>query len=477
MIRLLPVLLLAACTYTAMPRSGSRAPIGREIFSWHAPSGFVDAESRPLSTFAIEVDTASYGHVRRYLGKRRLPPVSAVRVEELINAFDYGDPRPAGEAVALHTDLADAPWTPMHRLLRIAITGREVPRAIRPDANLVFLLDVSGSMQDRDKLPLVRNAMLALLDELEARDTVSIVTYRTDARLVLEPTSVARRRDIEDAIRGLHASGWTNGGAGIELAYDVAERAFLESGVNRVVLATDGDFNRGRTTAWELENLIRSRARSGVYLTCLGVGEGNLNDTNLETLANNGNGHYAYVGSLADARRVLSHQLERTLVTVARDVKVQVEFNPARVTAWRLIGYENRALSDRDFANAAADGGELGAGQATVALYEVVPKELPSPGVEPLRYGGREAVEGGELCVVKVRYHDRGDERRLEKPVADRPAPAPPAFRFTAGVAAFGMLLRNDPHRGAATYALVEKLIGGHDPELRSLVRTASRLR
>ncbi|MHC4939896.1 MAG: vWA domain-containing protein [Planctomycetota bacterium] len=483
MTRLLPLLLLSACMATA-PRSTGEArdhptPIGREHYDWNCPQGYVRTEQQPLSTFAIDVDTASYSHVRRYLEQRRMPPPNAVRIEEMINAFEYDDPRPREEPVALHVAVGAAPWAPMHRLVRVAITGKEVPPRERPDANLVFLLDVSGSMEDDDKLPLVKDAMLTLLDELEPRDTVAIVTYRSGARIALPPTSVRQRRTIERAISKLQASGWTNGSAGIDCAYEVAEDALLENGVNRVILATDGDFNRGTTQAWSLERLIRKKARSGVYLTCLGVGQGNLNDANLEALADHGNGHYAYLRSRADARRVLSQQLEQTLVAVARDVKVQVEFNPARVRSYRLIGYENRMIAARDFANEIADGGELGAGQSTVALYEVVPIELSQAGVEPLRYG-EAAPEGGsdELLTVKVRYHDPESDRstRLVRPIADRPAELSADFRFTAGVAAFGMLLRDDPHRGACTYELVESLTGRRDGELRSLVRTASRL-
>jgi Ca-activated chloride channel family protein len=468
----------------SMPREAYESasqPIDRENFDWSCPAGYVDAEQQPLSTFAIDVDTASYAHVRRYLEQRRLPPSNAIRIEEMINAFDYDDPRPRGEEpVALHVDVATAPWAPMHRLVRVAITGKEVKRTMRPDANLVFLLDVSGSMEDDNKLPLVKEAMLTLLDELEPRDSVAIVTYRSGARVALQPTRVTRRRMIERAISKLHATGSTNGSAGIDCAYDVAEEAFLEGGVNRVILATDGDFNRGKTDAWSLKQLIRKKARGGVYLTCLGVGQGNFNDANLETLADSGNGHYAYLRSVADARRVLSQQLEQTLIAVARDVKVQVEFNAELVSAYRLLGYENRRIDARDFANDTADGGELGAGQSTVALYEVVPADLPEPGVEPLRYGeAKPAVGSAELLTVKVRYQDPegGRSRKIERHVPDQPGELSADFRFTAGIAAFGMLLRDDQHRGACTFPMVEELVGRRDSELRSLIRTASRLK
>ncbi|MEM8882655.1 MAG: von Willebrand factor type A domain-containing protein [Planctomycetota bacterium] len=476
------VVLLAGCMSISLKSSGvDRAPIGDEEFSWAPVSGFVSAQDHPLSTYGIDVDTAAYGHVRRYLEQGRMPPLNAVRIEEMINAFDYGDPRPREGSLAVHTEVASSPWASMHRLVRIAVTGRVVDRAQRPDANLVFLIDVSGSMDRANKLPLVKQSMLVLLDELEARDSVAIVTYRDEAEVVLPPTSIGSRRRIERAIRGLEADGATNGTAGLDEAYEQADIAYVRNGINRVILATDGDFNRGRTDAGSLELFIRRKAQRGIDLTCLGVGDGNLKDSNLEALANAGNGHYDYLRDRADARRVLMERLESTLMVVARDVKVQVEFNPARVAAYRLIGYENRTLAAEGFANETVDGGELGAGQASVALYEIVPAGLGHalPGVEKLRYRENEAPSGSpELLTVKVRYRDT-DPRRVEHPVVDGGAAyanASDDFRFTAGVAAFGMLLRDDGHRGAATYGMAEELVGRRDPELLTLMRAAARL-
>ena len=499
-LRVLILIALAGCGSIAKKSMGesdlgSPQAYGDEVYAYSMARGLVDPERFPLSTFAIDVDTASYSNVRRYLQQRRQPPPpAAVRVEELINAFDYGDPQPVGGApLAVHAEVGSAPWTPLHRLVRIAIVGKQVGPMMRPDANLVFLVDVSGSMRDDDKLPLVRRSLQLLLDQLEARDRVAIVTYASDARLALPSTPVSHRRTIERAIDSLRASGATNGSAGIEMAYEEARNAFVPGGANRVILATDGDFNRGRTTSSELERLIRSKARSGVFLSVLGFGQGNLNDSNLETLANRGNGHYAYVDSLGEARRVLALQLERTLVVVAKDVKVQVEFNPSRVAAYRLIGYENRRLQESEFANDAADGGELGAGTTMVALYEILPRGAghARPGVEAFRYRGEEPADprrgsqSDELLVVKVRYQDPAGHRseRIELPVVDRQLgyeQMDDDFRFTAAVAAFGMLLRNSAHAGGSTWPMVEQLAGpargDQRAEFRSLVRAARRL-
>ncbi len=492
-------LTLAGCMSMPYQRadvgSDASAPIGDEVYAWTGDRGFVDPEQFPLSTFAIDVDTASYSNVRRYLQqRRRMPPPQAVRIEELINAFDYGDPQPTGDApLAVHAEVASAPWTTLHRLVRIAIVGKHVHAAMRPDANLVFLVDISGSMSDDDKLPLVRRSLHLLLDQLEARDRVAIVTYAAGAKVALASTPVSHRGTIERAIDALRPGGATNGSAGIELAYEEARSAFMPGGANRVILATDGDFNRGRTTTGELEQLIRGKARSGVFLTVLGFGQGNLNDSNLETLADRGNGHYAYVDSLAEARRVLAMQLERTLVVVAKEVKVQVEFNPSRVAAYRLIGYENRRLREAEFANDAADGGELGAGTTTVALYEILPRGAghARPGVEGFRYRDAQpqerqrGSESEELLVVKVRYQDPAGHRsqRIELPVVDRQLgyeQMDDDFRFTAAVAAFGMLLRNSAYAGGSSWPLVEQLAPANRSEkrseFRSLVRAARRL-
>jgi Ca-activated chloride channel family protein len=492
-------LILAGCMSMAHRSSevgaDAWAPIDDEIYAWTRDRGFVDPVRFPLSTFAIDVDTASYSNVRRHLQqRRRLPPPEAVRIEELINAFDYSDPPPTdGAPLAVHATVGSAPWMTLHRLVRVAIVGTPIVATMRPDANLVFLVDVSGSMSDDDKLPLVQRSLHLLLDQLEARDRVAIITYAASAKVVLASTPVSHRGTIQRAIDDLHADGATNGSAGIELAYEEARSAFIFGGVNRVILASDGDFNQGSTEKSELERLIRAKARSGIFLSVLGFGQGNLNDSNLETLADRGNGHYAYVDSLAEARRVLATQLERTLLVVAKNVKVQVEFNPSRVAAYRLIGYENRRLHEADFANDAADGGELGAGATTVALYEILPRGAghARPGVEGYRYRQtlpqepQRGSESEEMLVVKVRYQDPFDGRnlRIELPVMDRKLGYEQMnedFRFTAAVAAFGMLLRNSPDAGGSSWPLVEKLAPANRSEQRSefrgLVRAARRL-
>jgi len=497
----LVLLLLTACTSYASKDAASGAPRystrphDNEVYAWTYESGFVDPEQAPLSTFAIDVDTASYANVRRYLQQRRqLPPAGAVRIEELLNAFEYNDPAPAGgAAVGVQVDAASAPWTPLHRLVRIAITGKSMQRSMRPDANLVFLIDTSGSMKDTDKLPLVKRSLFLLLDQLEARDRVAIVTYARGANTVLPSTSLTQRSRIEDAIDSLKARGSTNGSAGLESAYERAAEGFIESGVNRVILCTDGDFNRGRTSRHELQSLIQKRAKSGVYLSVLGLGQGNLNDANLELLADHGNGHYAYIDSLDEARRVLSQQLEANLVTVAEGVKAQVEFNPSKVAAYRLIGYENRRIADNEFANDNAMGGVLGGGRTVVALYEIIPHGYghARPGVESYKYRGtqeadapRRGADSAELLTVKVRYQKPGggQSTRIEVSLVDGGRSYEEAsedFRFTAAVAAFGMVLRESPHRGGASYGLVQELAGGtrgeERSEFRSLVRAAER--
>ena len=472
-----------------------RAAYDDEVYAWVGESGFADPERTPLSTFAIDVDTASYSNVRRYLQQRRqLPPHNAVRIEELINAFDYSDPQPqGGDAVGVTVQAASAPWTPLHRLVRVAITGKSVQRSARPDANLVFLIDTSGSMKDADKLPLVKRSLLLLLDQLEARDRVAIVTYARGANTLLASTPLTRRRTIEDAIDGLRARGATNGAAGLERAYECATDAFVPNGVNRVILCTDGDFNTGRTQRHELDHLIQKRAKSGVYLSVLGLGQGNLNDANLELLADRGNGHYAYIDSLDEARRVLSQQLEANLVPVAEGVKVQVEFNPSKVAAYRLIGYENRRISDDEFANDGAMGGVLGGGRTVVALYEIIPHGYghARPGVESYKYRGeneseepRRGADSAELLTVKLRYQEPGGgrSRRIEVPLVDGGRSCDEAsedFRFSAAVAAFGMVLRDSPSRGSASYRLANELAGAsrgeQRSEFRSLVRAAQR--
>jgi Ca-activated chloride channel family protein len=432
-------------------------------------SRFLDAATRPLATFSIDVDTASYSNVRRFLNEGRMPPVDAVRIEELLNHFPYAYAPPEdGAPFAVRVDAAACPWADGHRLVRVALKAREVDAERRPPANLVFLLDVSGSMGDANKLPLVKRAMRLLVKDLTEEDSVAIVTYRDREDLALRPTSGDRRRTILGAIDRLEARGRTNGGAGLELAYRVAEDGFRRRGVNRVILATDGDFNVGVTDRRDLADLAAEQARGGVFLTVLGFGEGNLKDDTLEGLADRGNGHYAYIDSLDEARKVLVAEASGTLVAVARDVKVQVEFNPSRIDSYRLIGYENRALRAEDFNDDRVDAGEMGAGHSVTALFEVIQRGSggSGPAVDPLRYEGAEAPvsPSDELLFVKVRWKEPrgGESRRVSVPLADGPCGEPEGdFRFQAAVACWGMLLRESEHRGCASYGLVRKLARG----------------
>ena len=433
-----------------------------------AERGFVAVRSDPLSTFAIDVDRASYGNVRRFLREGRLPPADAVRVEELVNYFAYDYAAPSGRhPVAVTTEVTAAPWAPAHRLVRVGLRAPDVDVRDLPPANLVFLVDVSGSMDTPNKLPLVQRSLRLLVDELRGQDRVSIVVYAGAAGLVLPPTSAADRGTIMRAIDDLEAGGSTAGGAGIQLAYDVARRSHRPGMNTRVVLATDGDFNVGTSSTSELVRLVERRREEGTFLTVLGFGMGNYKDGRLEQLADRGNGNYAYIDDLLEARKVLVRELGATLLTVAKDVKLQVEFNPARVRAWRLVGYENRALADEDFANDAKDAGEMGAGHTVTALYEIVPVGARTDAeiheVPALRYQDRAPTgraDADELLAVSLRYKPpTGSESRLLRHVVHDRVRSPSAdMAFASAVAGFGLLLRESPYRGALTWRMVESL-------------------
>jgi Ca-activated chloride channel family protein len=460
----------ATATYD---RAGYVAPepgFNTEEYAHIAENGFRDARATPLSTFAIDVDRASYANVRRFLEQGQMPPADAVRIEELVNYFEYDDPDPTGdEPFAVRTEVADAPWNPRHRLVRIGIQGRRMDVGEMPASNLVFLVDVSGSMEH--DLPLVKAALARLVDELRERDRVGIVVYAGAAGVVLEPTS--EKREILDALDQLQAGGSTAGGEGIRLAYRLARDSFIRGGNNRVILATDGDFNVGVSSEGELVRLIEQEREAGIFLTVLGFGTGNLADARMEALADHGNGNYAYVDGEDEAEKVLVREMGGTLFTIARDVKVQVEFNPALVESYRLIGYENRVMAAEDFNDDRKDAGELGAGHTVTALYEVVPAGGGSgvrPRVDPLRYQDRRARAGerasGELMTVKLRYKapDGGESRLIERAVRDarRPLDAASAdLRFAAAVAQWGMLLRGSRHAADASYEDVLELARG----------------
>ena len=441
---------------------------------------FRRATDQPLSTFSIDVDTASYANVRRFLNEGRLPPADAVRVEELINYFhfDYAD-QTQGAPFGLTTELAPCPWNSRHKLALIGLQARRAPAGKMPPRNLVFLLDVSGSMAPNERLPMVKTAMKMLAETLTAQDRVAIVTYAGTTGISLPSTRGDRTGVIQDAISALNAGGSTNGGSGIQLAYQVASENFVKGGINRVILATDGDFNVGVTNLNDLTRLIEEKRSTGVFLSVLGVGSGNLKDATMELLADKGNGNYSYLDSLTEARKVLIAEAGSTLVTVAKDVKIQVEFNPALVGAYRLVGYENRRLKARDFNDDAKDAGEMGAGHSVTALYEIAPpgEDVNGGGVDPLKYqrpanppAATVIVPSSELMTVKVRYkRPDGDASTLVTvPVAGRNSVEPRHLGFAAAVAEFGMLLRESPFKADATWTDAVALASRHrgaDPD------------
>ena len=453
-------------SYAVMAAKDDR-DFNTESYAYRKDNAYQRATDQPLSTFSADVDTASYANVRRFLLQGQRPPADAVRIEELVNYFPYGDRPPTGDVpFAASLEVAGAPWAPEHRLVRIGIKGRELSDAARPAANLIFLLDVSGSMDEPNKLPLVKQSLRLLVDKLRPDDHVAIVIYAGASGLALPSTSASHKADILDAIERLEAGGSTNGAMGIQLAYDIAKAHFIPGGVNRVILATDGDWNVGVTSEGDLVRLVGEKAKTGVFLTVLGFGMGNIKDSMLEQLADKGNGNYAYIDSLAEAKKTLVEQAGGTLVTIAKDVKLQVEFNPALVQAYRLIGYENRLLAREDFNNDKVDAGEIGAGHTVTALYEIVPvgAEMPEAGsVDPLKYqtvenrkSKIENPKSGELLTVKIRYKEPAGEvsSKLEFPLHDTGAAFASAsqdFKFAAAVAVFGMVLRDSPHKGAAT--------------------------
>jgi Ca-activated chloride channel homolog len=444
------------------------APDNTESYARLDESPFLDVRSRPLSTFSIDVDTASYANVRRFLTGDQLPPKDAVRIEELINYFNYDYPaRESAHPFGVTTEIAGCPWAPAHRLALVGLQARTIAPAQVPARNLVFLVDVSGSMSDENKLPLVKSTLRLLVPQLTERDRIALVVYAGSAGLVLDATPGDKHAAVLDALDRLEAGGSTAGGAGIQLAYDVAARNRIEGGVNRVILCTDGDFNVGISDEGSLTRLVEKEKERGVFLSVLGFGMGNLKDSMMEKLADRGDGNYAYIDSPAEARKVLGAEAGGTLLTVAKDVKLQVEFNPRLVSSYRLIGYENRHLEDEDFDDDDKDAGELGAGQSVTALYELVPAgaENPSrPGVE-LKYQEkrRPSAESGrsEWMTVNIRYKPAAGGRSQRFSVtaeAAEGAAASENLRFASAVAAFGMLLRDSAHKGTATFEMVDSL-------------------
>lgn len=476
-----------------------------ETYELLGESPFLLAKETPLSTFSIDVDTASYSNVRRMLESEQLPTEGAVRVEELVNYFSYDYPQPVdGRPFSVNIETAAAPWAPQHELVRIGLKAQEIPKEDRGPANLVFLIDVSGSMNAENKLPLLKRSLQALVKKLAPDDQVALVVYAGSSGVVLPSTPGKERERILSALDRLQAGGGTNGAQGIALAYQTARESFLKDGNNRVILCTDGDFNVGVTSQDDLVAMIEKERASGVFLSVLGFGSGNLKDSTMEKLADKGNGNYAYIDTFAEGRKVLVEQMNSTLFTIAKDVKIQVEFNPAQVAGYRLIGYENRILAKEDFNDDKKDAGEIGSGHTVTALYEIVRagQQVPDqPSVDPLKYQTpapviaaveKKAAEpvSGDLLTVKLRYKaPDGDKSQLiDKSVVAGPVrpfdQASPDFQFATAVAAFGMKLRGSSYVGELSWAEIQKIARrnlGEDPgsyraEFLTLVEKASRL-
>ncbi|HWV75160.1 MAG TPA: von Willebrand factor type A domain-containing protein [Pseudosphingobacterium sp.] len=456
-------------------------PFGGRLINRHYPTyentesygkisenGFIDPKQEPLSTFAIDVDAASYSNVRRFINNGQLPPKDAVRLEEMINYFPYDLAAPSnGDPVAISTELSSAPWNAQHHLLRIGLKAKTMKTDKLPPSNFVFLLDVSGSMDDFNRLPLVKASMKLLIDQLRDKDHVAIVTYAGSAETKLTSTSGNNKRKIKDVIDALEANGATAGGAGIKLAYQLAKENFIKGGNNRIVLASDGDFNVGPSSDEDMEELITNEQKSGISLSVLGFGMGNLKDSKMEILANKGHGNYAYIDNIAEARKAMITEFGGTLFTVAKDVKMQVEFNPAKVQAYRLLGYENRLLKKEDFNNDQKMGGDMGIGHTVTALYEIIPigtKDDYTGSVDPLKYQSPSSIvlsNSAEMATIKFRYKNPGSENsQLKKlSIAANPinlAETSEDFRFVSAVAELGLLLRNSTYKQQAAY---DKLI------------------
>ena len=433
-------------------------------------NGFKSVADTPLSTFSIDVDPASYSNMRRFINRGELPPADAIRTEELVNYFSYDYPKPTGnDPVKITVEAGTCTWNTAHRLVRIGLKAKEIPTEQLPASNLVFLIDVSGSMWGANRLDLVKSSLKLLVNNLRNKDKVAIVTYAGSAGVKLEATSGGDKQKIREAIDELTAGGSTAGGAGIHLAYQIAKKNFISDGNNRIILCSDGDFNIGVSSAEGLEQLIEKDRKSGVHITVLGYGMGNYKDKKIQVLAEKGNGNHAYIDNLQEANRVLVGEFGATLHTVAKDVKLQVEFNPSQVQAYRLIGYESRLLKDEDFNNDAKDAGDMGAGHTVTAFYEVIPAGVKNEyvgKVDDLKYQKKEKMTlkptgSDELLTVKLRYKapDKDVSRKMELPFVDNKGDSVSSdFRFASAVAMFGQLLRDSDFKGTADYDKVIKL-------------------
>lgn len=471
-------------------------PLETENYNPVNENGFQIASQTPVTTFSVDVDRASYSNTRRFLNSGQMPPVDAVRIEEMINYFDYNYVGPSGaHPIAVATEMTESPWNPGLKLLHIGLQAKHIPMKELPASNLVFLIDVSGSMSDQNKLPLLKQAFKLLVDQLRPQDKVSIVVYAGAAGEILKPTSGDEKMTIKEALDGLEAGGSTAGGEGIELAYKLAKDNFLKNGNNRVILATDGDFNVGVSSEAALQRLIEEKRKEGIFLSIMGFGMGNYKDSHIETLADKGNGNYAYIDNIQEARKEFVEEFGGTLFTVAKDVKIQIEFNPRHVKAYRLIGYENRALKNEEFHDDKKDAGEMGSGHTVTALYEIVPAGSESHYLaknDPLKYQKTDASEIGktdEMLTLKIRYKKPDSEvsTLFDLPVnnASKPfASCSENLRFASAVAEFGLLLRNSEFKGKAAYKDVltraKTALGkdeeGYRAEFIQLVKTAEAL-
>ena len=433
-------------------------------------NGYKNVKKNPLSTFSIDVDNASYSNIRRFINNGQLPPADAVRIEEMINYFKYEYPEPSGaHPFSVFTEMSECPWNRNHQLLLVGLQGKSIDKSSLPPSNIVFLIDVSGSMRDPNKLPLLKSAFGLLVNELRPQDRVAIVVYAGAAGLVLESTPGNKKELIMKAINNLEAGGSTAGGAGLKLAYTEAEKNFSEGGNNRIILATDGDFNVGESSNGGMERLVEGKRDLGIFITVLGFGMGNVKDDKMELIADKGNGNYSYIDNLQEARKVLVREFGGTIFTIAKDVKFQIEFNPARVESYRFIGYENRILNDEDFNDDSKDAGEMGAGHNVTALYELIPacSNETIPSVYPLRYQAfRNPVKkdfADELLTIKLRYKkpDGVTSKLLEKQIrryGDEIDKSSENLRFAAAIAEFGMILRDSEFKGSATLDSAAKL-------------------
>ena len=473
--------LIVSKQYAPVPMNNANSPTDDESYSTIHENGFSNAKSNPLSTFSADVDAASYSNVRRFINNGQLPPADAVRVEEMINYFSYNIPGPTDNSpVAIHTELSFAPWNPAHRLVRIALKAKTIDPRILPPSNLVFLIDVSGSMDESNKLPLVKSALKMLTQQLRSQDKVAIVVYAGNAGLVLPSTSGAEKAMITGAIDNLSAGGSTVGGEGIKLAYKIAKQNFLPHGNNRIVLCTDGDFNVGASSDGDMEHLIVKERDSKVDISIMGFGMGNYKDSKMETMADKGNGNYAYIDNITEAKKSFVNEFGGTMFTIAKDVKLQVEFNPGKVQAYRLLGYEDRLLNKEDFNDDKKDAGDMGSGHTVTALYEIIPagiKDSFAASVDPLKYQKSAPViistSANELMTVKFRYKDKNSSVSKMKLVTINDSPGTFSavtadFRFAAAVAEFGMLLRDSHFKQKSSFGQaisIAKAARGEDNE------------